>query len=103
VRALRNDFTVAHNRKLYQVEKSIPSKEVTVEERINGTMLITHNDEKVPFREITARPEKQPKLVRTNRHRKRHSPSVNHPWNKYNGMLFRHMRGQSKRPMAATT
>lgn len=103
MRALRNDFTVAHNRKLYQIEKSISSKEVTVEERINGTMLITHNDVKVPFREITARPEKQKKPARMPRHRKGHTPSVYHPWNKCNGMLFRHMRGQSKRPMVATT
>ena len=103
VRALRNDFTIAHNGKLYQIEKAVQAKEVTVEERINGTMFIIHNDEKVPFREITARPAKPQKPIRVHRPQKGHTPSVNHPWNKYNVMLFRHMRGQSRRPMVSTT
>jgi hypothetical protein len=58
-RTLRNDFTIAHNRKLYQIEKLVRTKELTVEEMINGSMFISHNDVRLPFREITARPEKQ--------------------------------------------
>jgi hypothetical protein len=102
VRALRNDFTIAHNSKLYQIEKSIRSKEVTVEERVNGNMLITFNDVRLPFREITTRPEKQQKPAHIRRHKKP-TPAANHPWNKWNSQLFRQMRGQGKRPMVAAT
>lgn len=102
VRALRNDFTIAHNSKLYQIEKGIRSKEVTVQERVNGSMLITHNDVLLPFREIAARPEKPQKEVRMRRHKKT-TPSINHPWNKSNRSLFRQMRGQAKRPLEVAT
>jgi hypothetical protein len=37
-RALRNDFTVAHNRRLYQVEDNVRASRVMVEERLNGSM-----------------------------------------------------------------
>jgi len=100
VRALRNDFTIAHNSKLYQIEKGIRAKEVTVEERVNGSMIITFNDVRLPFREITTRPEKQQKPAHIRRHKKP-TPSANHPWNKWNSQLFRQMRGQGKRPMVA--
>ena len=103
VRTLRNDFTIAHNSKLYQIENGVRSKDVTVEERVNGSMLITLNDVRLPFREITARPEKQRKPASMHRHRKGHTPSVDHPWNKWNGKLFRQMRGQGKRSMVAAT
>ena len=103
VRALRNDFTVAHNRKLYQIEKSIRSKEVTVQERINGSIFITHKEERLPFREITARPEKPQKPASMPRQRKGHTPAVDHPWKKSNTQLFRDLRGQAKRPLVAAT
>lgn len=101
-RTLRNDFTIAHNSKLYQIDKGVRTKEVTVEERVNGSMLITFNDVRLPFREITTRPEKQQEPVHIRRHKKP-TPPADHPWNKYNCQLFRQMRGQGKRPMVATT
>jgi transposase len=102
VRTLRNDFTIAHNSKLYQIDKGVRTKEVTVEERVNGSMLITFNDVRLPFREITTRPEKQQKPAHIRRHKKP-TPSASHPWNKCNNQLFRQMRWQGKRPMVATT
>jgi transposase len=102
VRTLKNDFTIAHNSKLYQIEKGIRTKEVTVEERVNGSMLITFNDVRLPFREITTRPEKQHKPARIRRHNKP-TPSADHPWKKTNSQLFRQMRWQVKRPLVATT
>jgi hypothetical protein len=39
-RALRNDFTVAHNRKLYQVEEMIKASKVMVQDRIDGSMVM---------------------------------------------------------------
>ena len=103
MRALRNDFTVAHNRKLYQIEKALGAKKVLVQERVNGEMLITHNDIRLPFKEITVRPEKQQKPTTIHKHRKGHSPSVDHPWNKWNSRLFKPMRNQATKPVAATT
>jgi len=103
VRTLRKDFTISYKSKLYQMENGVRSKEVTVEERVNGSMFITLNDIRLPFREITVRPEKQQKLSSIPRHRKGHTPAVDHPWNKCNSKLFRQMRGQDKRPMVAAT
>ena len=103
LREVRNDFTVVHNRKLYQVGRSIRSKEVTVQERINGMILITHKEESLPFREITARPERAQKPASMHRQRKGHTPTVDHPWKRLNGQLFRSLLGQAKRPLVAAT
>jgi len=103
VRTLRNDFTIAHNRRLYQIEKGVSSKKVTVEEKVNGSMLITHHDVRLPFREITARPEKQQKPRGMLRHRKGHTPSIDHPWIKSNHQLFDKRQSQRKKPMEVVT
>ncbi len=83
-RTLRNDSTIAHNGKLYQIQEAVKSKRVLVQERVNGTMLITHNDVSLKFKEITTRPEKQQKPVHMLRKRKVHIPSADHPWRKWN-------------------
>jgi len=83
-RTLRNDFTIAHNGKLYQIQEVVKSKKVLVQERVNGTMLITQNDTRLKFKEITARPQKQQKPARMHRKRKVHIPSTDHPWRKWN-------------------
>jgi len=61
IRALRNDFTVAYNGKLYQVEDNVNAEKVTVEERANGSMHISYRNLDLKFKEITTRPEKQQK------------------------------------------
>lgn len=61
IRVLRNDFTVAHNNKLYQVEDNPNTTKVTVEERSNGSIHITYRGADLKFREITVRPKKQQK------------------------------------------
>ena len=61
IRVLRNDFTVAHNGKLYQVEDNPNAKKVTVEERSDGSIHITFRDTGLKFKEITTRPKKQEK------------------------------------------
>ena len=88
MRTLRNDFTIAHNGKLYQIQEAVKSKNVLVQERVNGRMLITHNDVSLKFKGITTRPEKQQKPARILRHRKGHTPSADHPWRKANYQLF---------------
>ena len=52
-RALRNDFTVGHNKKLYQIEDKIRAKKIAVEEKIDGTMAITYKGASLRFKEIT--------------------------------------------------
>ena len=67
-RVLRNDFTIAYNGKLYQIEDNVRAKEVIIEERIDGSttscpmpcrhgvghgmMLITHKDRVLKYKEI---------------------------------------------------
>ena len=101
-RTLRNDFTIAHDGKLYQIEKGVKSKEVTVEERVNGSMFVIHNGIRLPFREITARPEKPKSPVHARRYKSRPQPA-SHPWKKGNRNLLRKMSFQAQKPLAATT
>jgi len=79
--ALRNDFTVAHNTKLYQVEDNIRADKVTLEERIDGSMVIAHKDRILKFKEILARPkrvEEKPRYIF--KVKKVCSPPKDHPW-----------------------
>jgi len=59
IRVLRNDFTVAHGGKLYQVEDAVNTQKVTVEERSNGSMHISYRGTDLKFKEIITRPKKQ--------------------------------------------
>ena len=56
---LRNDFTIAHDKKLYQILDPIRAKKLTVEERINGKMLITYEKRALKYKEIACRPVKK--------------------------------------------
>ena len=80
--ALRNDFTVAHEKKLYQIESNIRTKKVVVEERVDGSMLITHKGIALKFKKITTRPERieQPKPCLPKRV---HTPPADHPWRRF--------------------
>lgn len=80
-RGLRNDFTVTHNCKLYQIEDTLRTKKVTVEERLNGRMFITHKGKALRFKEINSRPFKE-KPQKPFKIRKRYIPPKDHPWRK---------------------
>jgi transposase len=79
-RALRNDFTVAHNGALYQITESTDARKVTVEEKISGSMHIIYNGSRLKFREIRERPQKQQKRKPALRKKTNHIPAANHPW-----------------------
>jgi transposase len=102
-RTIRNDSTIAHKGKLYQIQEAVKSKKVLVQERVNGMMLITHNDARLKFKEITIRPEKQQKPDCTPWQRKGHTPSSEHPWRTSNSQLFnkRHNRRKKQIEVAA--
>ncbi len=84
-RVLRNDFTISHNGRLYQILDKTTAIKVQVQERINGTMVITHNDNLLKFKEITERPERQPKkpIIFIIRKKTGHVPPADHPWRRY--------------------
>jgi transposase len=79
-RALRNDFTIAHNKKLYQIKSNIRAKKLTVEERTDGTMRIIHNGQQLRYQEIHARPVMTEKTVEKPITRRVWTPSEAHPW-----------------------
>ena len=80
-RVLRNDFTVAHNKKLYQVEDNTRAHKVTIEEKINGSMIVVHKDKALKVREITERPKKVEEKPRYMfKLKKVYTPPKNHPW-----------------------
>jgi hypothetical protein len=95
-RTLRNDFTVAHQRKLYQVEDKVNTSKVIVQDRMDGSIRITHKNRALRFREITERPilEKRPSPVMGMR--KSSTPSTNHPWR---GFKFGKHRYERRRPV----
>lgn len=82
-RTVRNDFTISHNSKLYQIEDAITNKKVMVEEHIDGTIQITNNSKSVKFRSIHQRPEVKLKQQKKKRRKPTyHIPSKDHPWKK---------------------
>ena len=87
---LRNDATVVHETKLYQVNEKTKAKKVTVEERIDGTIKIyAGKDTSLRYTEITRLPEKKEKKIRkpeirlASLARKKYIPPKDHPWRKF--------------------
>lgn len=77
---LRNDFTVAHDKKLYQIENNIRAQKVTVEEKTDGSMLMLHRGAPLKFKEIQVRPKR---IIEQNPYifpRKVRVPSKDNPW-----------------------
>jgi hypothetical protein len=70
-RTVRDDNTVAHDCRLYQIEERTKRKKVTVQERVNGSLHITSDGVDLKYREIT---EKQPKPGSTREPRPRDHP-----------------------------
>ena len=85
-RALRNDFTVTKDKKVYQVLEAVKADKVMIEERIDGSMRLYYNNLSLKYKEIQTRPQKvralrvsdMPFTVR----RKKHIPAADHPWRK---------------------
>ena len=77
-RTLRNDFTIAYYGKLYLIKDAIKTQKVTVEERMDGSLHITHRDPDLRYRGIKRRPAKEslkiPVLIES-----RYQPA-DYPW-----------------------
>ena len=93
-RTLRNDFTVAHNRKLYQVEDKVNTSKVMVQDRLDGSIRITYKNRALRFREITERPNTEKSLLLGVRMRKSSTPPTNHPWRRFKFGKHRYERGR---------
>lgn len=80
-RTVKNDFTIAHNSTLYQIEQATRAKKVMVEERLDGSLHISYKGQDLRYREITKRLTEDtagaPPLMRE---RKPWTPPVDHPW-----------------------
>lgn len=79
-RALRNDFTIAHNKKLYQIKSNVRAKKVTVEERTDGSMRIVHNGQQLKYHPIIVRPTRQERTAKKIKSITAWRPSDSHPW-----------------------
>jgi transposase len=82
-RTLRNDFTVAHNHKLYQIEEATKASKVIVQDRMDGSMRVTYQGRALRFREITERPIRENKQLMVTRRRKTYIPPADHPWRRF--------------------
>jgi len=113
-RALRNDFTVAHNKKLYQIEDTIgqtagggplakgdllvratsgKASRVVVQDRIDGSMIITYKGRSLRFKQISARPVRENRDPVVVRKKKPYIPPADHPWRRFTPSKHRYERG----------
>lgn len=80
-RVLRNDLTVEYGSKLYQIKDKVNAREIVIEERLNGSKIMTCNNRVLKFKEITFKVKKQQlSLCSVNKKRKRYIPPADHPW-----------------------
>jgi len=80
-RTVRNDNTVSHNKKLYQLKESFPKKtKVRVEDKVDGSMLILYRERRIKYAQIQARPEKVHQEKPKVRRQATHSMPADHPW-----------------------
>ena len=84
-RVLRNDFTVAHDRKLYQIIDNVRTKKLVVEDRLDGSVVICHKNEVLRFKEINARSKKEePKAAYEFKLKRVYKPvPADHPWRSF--------------------
>lgn len=96
-RTVKNDFTIAHNNTLYQIEQATRAKMVKVEERLDGTLHLTYNGQDLRFREITKKKPKNtseaPLLLQE---KKQWAPPAEHPWKR----TFLSKRRKREQPIA---
>jgi hypothetical protein len=80
-RTVRNDFTIAYNGRLYQIKDPIKAQKITVEERMDGSLHITHRGLDLRYREIKTRPAKEnPKTPAVIQEKQGRYQSPDHPW-----------------------
>ncbi len=89
-RTVRKDNTVSLNGRLYQIKEKIKAREVTLQERVNGTLHIMAEGKRLKYREITERPKKEAEARIPRRQRKPYVPAMDHPWRQYQNPIQLH-------------
>jgi transposase len=79
-RRLNQDATLAYGSKLYQIEDRVQAQTLTVEERIDGSMRISHQGRGIKYREILSRPVRVRSAAGSAVKGSRHKPAADHPW-----------------------
>lgn len=82
-RVVRRDWTVAHHGQLYQIRDNVRATHVQVEERIDGTIRLTHHGQPLTYHAIAARPRKAAGPETPRPPRQPVKPRADHPWNGY--------------------
>jgi len=96
-RTLRNDFTVMHNSKLYQIENITRAKKVMVEEWLDGSLRISHKGRNLEYREIESVVKEKAHVACLREKKRSWVPPLTHPWKK----TF--VQKQRNKPQAAAT
>jgi transposase len=81
-RALRRDWTVAHNGHLYQVHTNVRTRQVVMEDRLDGTLCMTHRGHVLAYHPIAARPVRPAEPRSVSRRHRPVTPARTHPWRK---------------------
>ncbi len=97
-RVLRNDFTVAYNKKLYQIEDQIRAGQVQVQERPNGSIAILSKGRSLKYREILTRPVKEKKQPVRIAPKKTTIPPKDHCWRNFKFGKGKYTSGISSQP-----
>lgn len=91
-RQVQNDFTIQHRKRFYQLEEKQPVRlcrkaEITVQERLDGSMHLVFKKQSLYFKAIAKRPNRPvaiSKVVRPSSVPVRHyKPATTHPWRRY--------------------
>ena len=85
-RTVRNDNTIAHEGKLYQIMERVLSRKVIVEERVNGSLHICRAGVSLKYKEITKRPPKAAESRSPRMSSPPPVPSRDHPWRRIGGL-----------------
>lgn len=87
-RTVKNDFTIAYNCGLYQIEEATRAQKVQIEQRLDGTIRISYKGRELRIREITEAPAKRkPESTVQLLRQKAVTPAATHPWRR--GYKFR--------------
>lgn len=98
-RSVKNDFTIAYDGKLYQIEQATRAKKVTVEERLDGSLHITYKGYDLRYRMITKQPQREtPEQSLVLATRKPWTPPADHPWKKRPALRPRRHQEQLSEP-----
>jgi len=94
-RTVKNDFTIAYDGKLYQIEQVTRAEKVVVEKRLNGSLHITYKGRDLRYRIITEQPSMAiPDTPLILAAKKPWKPATDHPWKRRLALPIRRRREQ---------